>query len=283
MDKREKITIQTLRDMKAKGEPITMLTAYDYPMALAEEVSGIEIILVGDSLGMTVMGMDSTLPVTLDMIINHCKAVKRGAPTTFVIGDMPYMTYQISPEEAIRNAGRIMAEGGVDCVKLEGGKNAAKTVEAIVKATIPVMGHIGLTPQSQSQLGGFRAQGRDAVSAKAIIEDARALEEAGICALLIEAVPPEVTKIIWENASIPVISLGSGQYADGQLLIVHDMLGFFDRFIPKFVKKYADIHGAIVSALGEYVKDVKEKRFPEAKHCYPMKSGELEKLSTLLR
>jgi len=280
---RDKITINTLREMKAKGEPITMLTGYDYPMALAEEVAGIEIILIGDSLGMTIMGMDSTLPVKLDTIIEHCKAVRRGAPTAFLVGDMPYMTYQVSTEEAIRNAGRIMAEGGVDCVKLEGGRNMADTVRAIVNATIPVMGHIGLTPQSQSQLGGFRAQGRDAEAAKAIIEDAKALEDAGICSLLIEAVPPEVCEIIWEILKVPIISLGSGKRADGQILIVHDMLGFFDRFVPKFVKKYASIHETIVSALGDYVKDVKGGSFPENKHCYPMKAGEAEKLRELLR
>lgn len=274
----EKVTILKLREKMSRGEPITMLTAYDYPLALLEEKAGIDIILVGDSLGMTVLGMDTTLPVTMEIMIPHCQAVRRGAPNAFLVGDMPYMTYQVSKEEAIRNAGRFMAEAGCDCVKLEGGRNMADVVEALTKATIPVMGHIGLTPQSLAQLGGFKAQGRDADTAIRLIEDAKILEEAGIVALLVEAVPPEVCQIITQRATVPVISLGSGPHAHGQCLIVHDMLGFFDRFTPKFVKKYADVNRAILAALEEYRKDVCAKAFPGPEHTYSIKAEELEKV-----
>ncbi|WP_366924412.1 3-methyl-2-oxobutanoate hydroxymethyltransferase [Metallumcola ferriviriculae] len=283
MTERKKITIHTLNQMKEKGEPITMLTAYDYPVALLEEKAGVEIILVGDSLGMTVYGMDGTLPVTLDMMINHATAVRKGAPTAFLVGDMPYMTYQISKEEAIRNAGRMMAETNCDIVKLEGGVEMAETVAAMVKATIPVMGHIGLTPQSTAQMGGFKAQGRTAEEAVKLIEDAKALEAAGISLLLVEAVPPAVLTEITKALSIPVISLGAGADAAGQLLIVHDILGFFDRFVPKFVKKYANLNETIHSGLSDYVNEVKTGKFPEEKYTYGMKEEEVKKLKDLLR
>lgn len=279
---RKKIMIPDLYEKYQKGEPITMLTGYDYPLALLEEQAGIEIILVGDSLGMTVYGMETTLPVTLDEVIRHAKAVRRGAPTAFVIGDMPYMTYQVSKEEAVRNAGRFMAEASVDAVKLEGGQEMADTIRSIVRATIPVMGHIGLTPQSLSMLGGFKAQGRSADSAFKLINDAKALEDAGCFAILVEAVPPEVNKVIVESVKIPIISLGSGIYGAGQLLIVHDLLGFFDRFVPKFVKKYADLNEEISKALKAYASEVKAKEFPSSDHVYPIKEEELEKLQALL-
>lgn len=279
---RQKVTIPVLREMKEQGKQITMLTAYDYPLAMLEEQAGIEIILVGDSMGMTVYGLDSTLPVTLDMTINHSKAVRKAAPTAFVIGDMPYMTYQVSVDEAIRNAGRVMAEAGVDAVKMEGGVEMASTVKAVVNATIPVMGHIGLTPQSISQLGGFKAQGRDIVSAEKAVRDAIALEEAGIFALLVEAVPPPVMEEILKRTSIPVISIGSGKPAHGQLLIVHDMLGFFDRFVPKFVKQYANLNATILEALKQYTVDVREGVFPEEKHTYPIKPEVVDELKKQL-
>ncbi|MGE5576315.1 MAG: 3-methyl-2-oxobutanoate hydroxymethyltransferase, partial [Syntrophothermus sp.] len=212
---KSKVTIAELRRKMEEGQQITMLTAYDYPLAILEEQAGIDIILVGDSLGMTVLGLDSTLPVTMETMITHAQAVRRGAPNAYVIGDMPYMTYQISKEEAIRNAGRFMSEAGVDAIKLEGGRNVADTVRAIVRATIPVMGHIGLTPQSIAQLGGFKSQGRDVKAALALIEDARALEDAGISSLLLEAIPPEVAQMIVERVSVPVISLGSGAVGHG--------------------------------------------------------------------
>lgn len=279
---RQKVTIPVLREMKEQGIQITMLTAYDYPLAMLEEQAGIDIILVGDSMGMTVYGLDSTLPVTLEMMINHSKAVRKAAPSAFVIGDMPYMTYQVSVDEAIRNAGRLMAEAGVDAIKLEGGVEMAPTVRALVNATIPVMGHIGLTPQSISQLGGFKAQGRDAISAEKAVKDAIALEKAGIFALLVEAVPPPVMEEIIKRTSIPVISIGSGKPAHGQLLIVHDMLGFFDRFVPKFVRQYANLNATILEALKQYASDVKEGVFPEEKHTYPIKPEVIDDLKKRL-
>lgn len=275
---RSKVTIQTLRNKVAAGEKITMLTGYDYPMGLLEERAGIDIILCGDSMAMTVLGHESTLNIDMDTMVTHAKAVRKGAPTAFLVGDMPYMSYQVSKEEAIRNAGRYMAEAGCDAVKLEGGANMAKTVEALVNATIPVMGHLGLTPQSIAQLGGFKSQGRESASALKIIEDARILEEAGISLLLLEAVPPEVGRIIAERANIPVIGIGAGPHVHGQLLIVHDALGFFDAFTPKFVKKYLDLNSIILEALNKYKEDVQNGRFPEDEHCYKLKEGELEKI-----
>jgi 3-methyl-2-oxobutanoate hydroxymethyltransferase len=259
-----------------------MLTAYDYPLALLEEQSGVDIILVGDSLGMTVLGLETTLPVTMDIMIPHAQAVRRGAPTAYVIGDMPYMTYQVSKEEAIRNAGRFMQEAGTDAVKLEGGRNVAATVAAIVKATIPVMGHLGLTPQSLAQMGGYKVQGSDAESAVRLIEDAKMLEDAGISTLLLEAIPPEPATTIAERSSVPVISLGAGSKCHGCLQIVHDMLGFFDRFTPKFVKKYANLNEVIRDACKQYVADVQSKAYPQTEHCYSMRQGERARLAALL-
>lgn len=283
MAERKKITIHTLREMMEKGEQITMLTCYDYPMALIQERVGIEIILVGDSLGMTVYGYDGTLPVTIDMSIRHTQAVRKAAPTAFLVGDMPYMTYQVSPEKAIENAGRMMAETGCDCVKLEGGEEMADTVRALVRATIPVMGHIGITPQSMAQMGGFKAQGRSAEAAIKLINDAKALEEAGISLLLVEGVPPAVLAEITERAKIPVISLGAGEKAHGQLLIVHDILGFFDAFVPKFVKKYANLNVTIHEALAAYKDEVKTRVYPDEKYVYGMPQEELEKMKEMLK
>jgi 3-methyl-2-oxobutanoate hydroxymethyltransferase len=279
----EKVTIAALMEKKLKRQPITFLTGYDYPMAQMEEKAEIDIILVGDSIGMTVFGYDSTLPVTMDIMISHAAAVRRGAPNVFLIGDMPYMSYQVSIEEAIRNAGRFMAECGCDAVKLEGGREVFDVVKAIVKATIPVMGHLGLTPQSIAMLGGFKAQGRDARTALRIIEDAQALEEAGISLLLLEAVPPEVAKIITERARIPVIGIGAGPHVDGQCLIAHDLLGMFEAFTPKFVKKYANIGEQIVKALRDFKEDVVKGGFPGPEHCYGMPKEEIERLQRMLK
>jgi 3-methyl-2-oxobutanoate hydroxymethyltransferase len=278
----DKVTIATLMEKKSKRQPITFLTGYDYPMAQMEEKAGIDIVLVGDSIGMTIFGYDSTLPVTMDIMISHAAAVRRGTPNVFLIGDMPYMSYQVSVEEAIRNAGRFMAECGCDAVKLEGGREVLDVVKAIVKATIPVMGHLGLTPQSIAMLGGFKAQGRDARTALRIIEDAQALEEAGISLLLLEALPPEVAKVITGRARIPVIGIGAGPYVDGQCLIVHDLLGMFEAFTPKFVKKYANIGEQIVRALRDFREDVEKGEFPGPEHCYGMPEEELGKLQELL-
>lgn len=275
---RKRVTILTLKDKVAAGEQIIMITGYDYPMALMQEKAGMDIILVGDSLGMTVLGFDSTLPVGMDTMIDHAKAVRRGAPTAYVIGDMPYMSYQISIEQAIKNAGRFMQEAGCDAIKLEGGSNVVDIVEALTKATIPVMGHIGLTPQSIAVLGGFKSQGRSLEAAEKLINDAKALEEAGIVTLLIEAVPPEVGRIITEQANVPVIGIGAGQYCHGQLLIAHDMLGCFEAFTPKFVKKYTDLGNAMLEAFEAYIEEVKEGKFPAEDHCYKMHPGEAEEL-----
>jgi 3-methyl-2-oxobutanoate hydroxymethyltransferase len=276
-----KVTIQTLRDKKARGEKITYLTAYDYPFAVLEQKAGIDVLLVGDSMGMVVLGYDSTLPVTMDLMIPHVKAVRLGAPEVYLVGDMPYMSYQVSVSEAIRNAGRFMAECGCDAVKLEGGAEMAETIQAMVHATIPVMGHMGLTPQSAAQLGGYKAQGRDLQTAKKLIEDAKILEEAGCSTLLLEAVPAEVAAIITKRSRVPVFGIGAGPHCDGQVLVIHDMIGMFDRRPAKFVKKYREVGSLILEALEEFKSDVKAGTFPAPEHCYPMPrevADELEKL-----
>lgn len=278
----KKVTAHTLIEKKKAKQPITWLTAYDFPMAQFEEKAGIDIILVGDSIGMTTFGFDSTLPVTMDLLIPHTQAVRKGAPNVFLIGDMPYMTYQVCPKEAVRNAGRFMAECGCDAIKLEGGREVLDTVKAILRATIPVVGHLGLTPQSIAMLGGFKAQGRDAAAALRLIEDARMLEEAGVCMILLEAVPPEVAKIVTDRAQIPIVGIGAGPHVDGQCLIVHDMLGMFEAFTPKFVKKYASIGEQIVAALKEFTQDVAKGGFPAPEHCYKMPESEARKLEELL-
>jgi 3-methyl-2-oxobutanoate hydroxymethyltransferase len=278
----KKVTAHTLIEKKRAKQPITWLTAYDFPMAQFEEKAGIDIILVGDSIGMTTFGFDSTLPVTMDLLIPHTQAVRKGAPNVFLIGDMPYMTYQVCPKEAVRNAGRFMAECGCDAIKLEGGREVLDTVKAILRATIPVVGHLGLTPQSIAMLGGFKAQGRDVAAALRLIEDARMLEEAGVCMILLEAVPPEVAKIVTDRAQIPIVGIGAGPHVDGQCLIVHDMLGMFEAFTPKFVKKYASIGEQIVAALKEFTQDVAKGGFPAPEHCYKMPESEARKLEELL-
>lgn len=279
---RAKVTIHTLFEKMESGQKITMLTAYDYPLGLVEERAEIDIILVGDSLGMTVLGYDTTLPVTMDEMVTHAAAVRRAAPTAFLIGDMPYMTYQPGVETAVRQAGRFMAEAACDCVKLEGGRNVVDIVAGLTKATIPVMGHIGLTPQSTAQLGGFKAQGRSAEAAMRLIEDAKLLEDAGICLLLVEAVPEPVTEIIARRSSVPVVGIGSGAKCHGQCLIVHDMVGFFDRFTPKFVKKYADVNAVILKALEEFKGDVDGGTFPAREHRYTIPTAEFRRLREML-
>jgi 3-methyl-2-oxobutanoate hydroxymethyltransferase len=265
-----KVTLTTLREMKARKEPITWLTAYDYPTARLMDAAGIDMVLVGDSLGMTVLGFETTLPVTMEHMVTFTAAVSRGAERTFVVGDMPFLSYQAEPAEAVRNAGRLMAEGGADAVKLEGGARMAGAIAAITDAGIPVLGHIGLTPQSASQLGGYRAQGRTETAADELARDARAIEEAGAVALLVECVPPEAARRVLDSVDIPVLGLGSGVECDGQLLIVHDMLGLFDRFTPKFIKKYAEIGDAMKTAFETYGEEVKARSFPTDEHAYTM-------------
>jgi 3-methyl-2-oxobutanoate hydroxymethyltransferase len=275
---RQKITLTTLHEMKARREPVSWLTAYDYPTALLMDRAGVEMILVGDSAGMTVLGYETTLPVTMDQMITFTAAVCRAVEYAFVIGDMPYMSYQVSREEAIRNAGRFMAECGTDAVKIEGGERVAPAIEAITNAGIPVMGHIGLTPQSYTQLGGYKAQGRTAETGGRLIEEARALEEAGAFAILLECIPAEVAAIITERAEVPVYGLGCGPDVDGQLMIVHDMIGLFERFVPKFVKRYANLSPILIEAFSDYREEVKSGAFPQPEHLYSMVEGEAEKL-----
>ncbi len=268
-----------LHEMKRAGEKITWLTAYDYPTATFEEAAGIDMILVGDSLGMCVYGYSGTVPVTMDQCIVHCEAVRRGAPNTFILGDMPLGSYQASDEDAVNNAIRFHKEAGVDAIKLEGGVRTLSRVKAILDAGIAVCGHIGLTPQSSGQLGGHKAQGRTLESAKLVVEDARALCEAGVQLLLVEAVPPEVAGFIRDELPIPVLGIGAGADVDGQLLIVSDVLGTFQAFTPKFVKKYADLAGVSTAALTEYVKDVRGGQFPEDQHSYLMLEGEADRFA----
>jgi 3-methyl-2-oxobutanoate hydroxymethyltransferase len=274
-----KKSINDFMQMKQHGEKITWLTGYDYPTATFEEQAGVDMILVGDSLGMCVYGYAGTVPVTMDQCIVHSEAVRRGAPNTFVIGDMPFMSYQVSDEEAVRNAGRFLKEASVDAIKLEGGARVISRIKAILDAGIVVCGHVGLTPQSSGQLGGHKAQGRTLESAKLVVEDARALYQAGVQLLLLEAVPPEVAGFIRAELSIPVLGIGAGDDVDGQLLIVSDVLGIFQAFTPKFVKKYADLGGVATAALTDYVQDVRGGRFPEEQHCYRMLEGEHDKFA----
>ena len=270
-------------EMKKKGEKITYLTAYDFPMASFCEKAGIDMILVGDSAAMVVHGLPGTVPMTMDQMIQHSQIVRRGAPNTFIIGDMPFLSYQVSREDAIINAGRFFKEASMDAIKLEGGRRVLKQIEGIIEGGMSVMGHIGLTPQSSGQLGGFKAQGRTADTAMELIKDALAIEKAGAFALLVEAVPPEVGLKISEMLKIPVLGIGAGMYTDGQVLIIGDMLGYFEAFTPKFVKKYANLAEIITKAFGEYIDDVRTGKFPEEKHCYRMVEGELDKLESMLK
>ena len=280
---RKKIGLPYLFKKVDDGEPISWLTCYDYPTAYLQEESGVEMILVGDSLGMTMLGYDSTLPVTMSDMIRHTSAVRRGAPTAFVIGDMPYMTYQASTEDAIRNAGRFMAEASCDAIKLEGGAAMAPRIKGIAEAGIPAIGHLGLTPQSVASLGGFRVQGKDAALAKKIIDDAKALEEAGAFAILLELVPDRLCKIITERAENCIImSLGSGPDAHGQLLIYHDMFGLYPKFKPRMAKVYGNAGEVIGNGLAQYVKEVKDTTFPANENYFGMKDDEYNDLMDLL-
>jgi 3-methyl-2-oxobutanoate hydroxymethyltransferase len=247
-------------------------------MALLEDRAGIEIILVGDSLAMTVLGYENTVPVTMDEMIHHTKAVRRGAKYALIIGDMPFMSYNTSEREAILNAGRFMKEGGADAVKLEGGASVKEIVKAIVNAGIPVMGHIGLTPQTISMLGGFKVQGKDAAAAKKIIDDALSLEEAGAFSVLLEAIPAPIAKRITERLKIPTVGIGAGVHCDGQVLVVHDMLGLFDRFTPKFAKRYVNLSEHMIKAFEAYGDEVRKGSFPTDQHSFHIDEKELKKV-----
>jgi 3-methyl-2-oxobutanoate hydroxymethyltransferase len=280
---KKKLTRFDLQSMKDSNKKAVWITSYDYWTAQFAEKAGMDMILVGDSLGMCIYGYEGTIPVTMDQCIYHSEAVRRGAPNTFIIGDMPFLSYQVNVDEAVRNAGRFFKEARVDAVKLEGGQRVCAQIKAISDGGMLVMGHIGLTPQSSGQLGGFKAQGRTAESAMDLIEDARVVQKAGAFSLLVEAVPPEVCKIIRDALTIPVYSIGAGVDADGQVMIVSDILGIFQAFTTKFVKKYANLGEEILKALEMYVEEVRAERFPEAKHTYSMLEGEHAKLMAALK
>lgn len=274
----KKTTVRSLLDKKAKNEKIVMLTAYDYPMGALMDRVGIDIVLVGDSLGMVVLGHENTLPVTMDDMIHHASAVVRGCKRPMVIGDMPFMSYQASVDEAVRNAGRLLKEAGVDAVKLEGGCEIVEAVSKMVNAGIPVMGHLGLTPQSVNMLGGYRVQGKTVDSAQKIIDGASALQDAGVFALLLECIPAELGKIVTSRVDVPVIGIGAGPDCDGQCLVTPDMLGLFERFIPTFVERYLNLGEQIEGALARFATDVREGSFPQPKHCFASKSEDLKTL-----
>ncbi len=271
---RKKITTHTLLSKKQRGEIITMLTAYDYPTALAVDNAGIDAILVGDSLGMVVLGYENTLPVTMEEMLHHCRAVARGARYALLTGDLPFMSYQISVEQAVRNAGRFLQEAGMDAVKLEGGRERLDAIRAIVASGIPVMGHLGLTPQSVHQLGGFRSQGRTAAAARVLLEDAVLLQDAGCFSLVLESIPSQLAAFISQRLEIPTIGIGAGVGCDGQVLVTHDLLGLFDRFTPRFVKKYTNLHGEIARALTAYRTEAEAGAFPAPEHSIEMPDEE---------
>jgi 3-methyl-2-oxobutanoate hydroxymethyltransferase len=271
-----------IKQAKQEGRKLVMVTAYDYPFGLMADEAGVDMVLVGDSLGMVVLGLDSTVPVTVEMMIHHIQAVVRGCKHPLVVGDMPFMSYNTGIRDAVMNAGRLMKEGGCDAVKLEGGVDFAPVVEAIVKAGIPVQGHIGLTPQTASALGGFKMQGKDAAAARRIVEDAKALEAAGAFSIVAEAVPAPLGKLITESVNVPIIGIGAGVDVDGQVLVTHDMVGLFDKFIPKFVKQYTKIRPTIIDAIKAYGEEVRGASFPTDKHSFGMSDETLAELKKSL-
>ena len=277
-----KVTVLDVQQAKKENRKLTMLTAYDYPLGLMAAESGVDIVLVGDSLGMVVMGMEGTVKVTMEDMIHHIKAVVRGCKGPLIVGDMPFMSYNTSIREAIINAGRLMKEGGCEVVKLEGGVDFAPTIAAIVNAGIPVQGHIGLTPQTASALGGFKMQGKDAAAARQIIDDARALEDVGVFSMILEAVPAPLGKLVAEAVTVPVIGIGAGPDVDGQVLVFHDVVGLFDRFVPKFVKQYTNVRKIIIAALKEYNQEVLEGKFPGPEHSFKMADETLEELKKVI-
>ncbi len=271
----KKVTVQTWHSRKKRGVPLTVMTAYDYTAARLVEKAGIDAILVGDSLNMVMLGQPNTTSVTMEEMLHHCRAVSRGATLPFLIGDMPFLSYQTSTADAIYNAGRFLKEGGMDAVKLEGGERMADKVTAVVNAGIPVMGHIGLTPQTLSQLGGYRVQGKTAVAATQLVADARALQEAGCFSLVLESIPAPIATYITDQLDIPTIGIGAGVGCDGQVLVFHDALGLFDDLLPRFVKQYAQLGEQMVEALAQYRTEVRDRSFPLEEHTYEMPPEEL--------
>jgi len=273
-----RVTTAVLKEKKQKGEKITMLTAYDYATAMLLDQAGIDVALVGDSVGNVILGFENTLAVTMDDMVHHTKAVVRGVKNTMVVGDMPFLSYHISIPESVRNAGRLIQEGGAQAVKLEGGRERVDVIKAILDAEIPVMGHIGLTPQSVHQFGGFKVQGRDLETAKRLIEDAKALERAGVFSIVLEGVPAALAKIITEEVTIPTIGIGAGPHCDGQVLVINDMLGLTQGHVPKFVKKFANLHPLMLEGIKAYIDEVKAGTFPAEEHCYSIDDEIIEKL-----
>jgi 3-methyl-2-oxobutanoate hydroxymethyltransferase len=278
----DKVTIHTLKEKKQRGEPIVMLTASDYPSALALDRSGVDAILVGDTLAMVALGYDTTLAVTMDDMLHHAKAVARGAKRAHLIGDMPFMSYQPSAAEAVRNAGRYLQEANMNAVKLEGGRAQTKTIRAIVQSGIPVMGHIGLTPQSVNAMGGWKVQGRGVQTAIKLIEDAQVLQDAGCYAIVLEAIPDRLAEWITRHLEIPTIGIGAGVGCDGQVLVTHDVLGMFDRFTPKFVRRYANLGEAMSAAFTAYADDVRARRFPSSEHVFSISDDAWTEVQTQL-
>jgi len=280
---KKKPSLFDLYTMKKEGRKISWITSYDFPTAQFAQEAGVDMILVGDSLGMCVYGYEGTVPVTMDQCLVHSEAVRRGAPNVFVVGDMPFLSYQTTDADAVYNAGLFLKKANVDAVKLEGGVTVASRIKAITEAGIVVCGHIGLTPQSSGLLGGHKAQGRTAEAAKLVVEDALVVEKAGAKMILVEAVPPEVTRYITSVLSIPVLSIGAGPHCDGQLIIVSDAIGQFQAFTPKFVKKYSNVAEVITKAIAEYVQEVQDGVFPAPEHCYNMVEGEEDKFLKMMK
>ena len=275
---RKKITVADFSKMKTHGQRIVMVTSYDYPTSTIADDVGVDAILVGDSYGMVVLGYDTTIPVTVEEILPVCQAVRRGASRPLLIGDMPFLSFQISEEDAVRNAGRFIKEGRMEAVKIEGGSEMAHIAKAVLSAGIPVLGHIGLTPQTATLHGGYRVQGKNALSAKGLVEDAKALEDAGVFGIVLEMITEEVARVITQTVSVPTIGIGSGRYCDGQVLVLHDILGLYPRFVPKFAKRYADLASTIKGAVAEYTSEVRQGTFPEEKHVFKMDDAERNKL-----
>jgi 3-methyl-2-oxobutanoate hydroxymethyltransferase len=276
--KRKKVTVADFSKMKSNNQRIVMVTSYDYPTSIIADEVGVDSILVGDSYGMVVLGYDTTIPVTIEELLPVCQAVKRGASHSLLIGDMPFLSFQVSEEDAIRNAGRFVKEGRMEAVKIEGGREMAHMAKAVANAGIPVLGHIGITPQTATLHGGYRIQGKNADSGERLVEDAKSLEEAGVFGIVLEMITEEVARAITKTVSVPTIGIGSGRYCDGQVLVLHDILGLYPRFVPKFAKRYADLASTIRGAVTEYVTEVRRGAFPEEKNVFKMDDAERDKM-----
>jgi len=277
---KKKTSVASFIRMKAENRRIVMVTSYDYPTAAIADAAGVDSILVGDSYGMVVLGYESTIPVTIEELLPVCRAVRRGAAHPLLIGDLPFMSFQVSPEEAIRTAGRFVKDGGMEAVKIEGGSEMSKTVESISLAGIPVLGHIGVTPQTATLHGGYRIQGRNVDSGDKLVEDAKSLEEAGVFGIVLEMVTEEIAKVITETVSVPTIGIGSGRFCDGQVLVLHDLIGLYPSFTPKFAKRYVDVAGMIKQALQNFAVEVRNGVFPEEQHVFRMDEDQRARLGS---